>query len=70
MLRSMKRLIRAVVKEGRLVPLEDLNLRDGELVTLLIEEDVVEVARRVRALVRASHEPSETLSEERERFET
>ncbi|UXD21315.1 antitoxin [Ignicoccus pacificus DSM 13166] len=65
-----KRLIKAVVKGGRLVPLEDIDLRDGEVVTLLVQEDLVEVARRVRALVRSDREPSEILSEERKRFET
>ena len=35
----------------------------------VLEEDIIEFARRIRALIRAQEEPSELLSKERDRFE-
>ncbi len=52
-----------------LKPLEPLDLEDGEEVVVVLREDLIEFARRVRkGLKRMSEEPSKLLSRERDRF--
>ena len=65
----MSKAIRARYEGGVLKPLEKLELRDGEEVVIILEEDIVEFARRIRGLIHAREEPSELLSRERDRFE-
>ena len=67
--RVLSKVIRARYEGGVLKPLEKLELRDGEEVVIVLEEDIVEFARRIRGLIRAREEPGELLSRERDRFE-
>lgn len=56
------------IREGVLKPLESLNLEEGEEIVVVLEEDLVEYARRVRrSLAGRGEEPSEVLSRERGR---
>ena len=66
---ELPKVIKVRYEKGVLKPLERLELREGEEVEVVLEEDIVEFARRVRALIRAREEPSELLSRERDRFE-
>jgi len=65
----LPKVIRVRYEKGVLKPLERLELQEGEEVEIILEEDIVEFARRVRKLIRAQEEPSELLSRERDRFE-
>ena len=67
--RSLSKVIKVRYEKGVLKPLERLELREGEEVEIVLEEDIIEFARRIRAFVRAREEPSELLSRERDRFE-
>jgi predicted DNA-binding antitoxin AbrB/MazE fold protein len=60
--------VRARYEKGVPKPLERLELRGGEEVEITLTEDIVEFARRVRALVHAREETSEVLSRERGRL--
>ncbi|MEB3845099.1 MAG: antitoxin family protein [Desulfurococcales archaeon] len=64
----MSRVIRARYEKGVLKPLEKLELEEGEEVEVVLEEDIIEFARRVRKYVSNREEPSELLSRERDRF--
>lgn len=66
----MPRTVRVKYEKGVLKPLRRLELEDGrELDVILVEESLVEFARRMRRHVRARGEPSEELSRERDRLE-
>ena len=70
----MARVIRARFEGGVLKPLDPLDLREGEIVEVVIRmEDLVSFARSVRSLTRRSGpggaEPGEVLSRERGRLE-
>ncbi len=64
----MSKVIRARYEKGVLKPLEPLELREGEEVKVILEEDIIEFARRIRKYVNAWGEPGELLSKERGRF--
>ncbi len=64
----MSKVIRVRYEKGVLKPLEKLELKEGEEVEITLEEDIVEFARRIRALIRTREEPGELLSRERDRF--
>lgn len=56
---------------GVLKPLEPVELREGEEALVVIREDLVEFARRVRERLKGRRqgvEPGELLSRERDRF--
>lgn len=56
-------------EKGVLKPLEPLDLEDGEEVIMVLRDDIVEFARRMRKHVsRRNGEPGELLSRERDRF--
>ncbi len=65
----MAKVIRAKYEGGVLKPLDPLDLEEGEEVVIVLKDDIVEFARRVRKHVQALVEPSELLSRERERFD-
>ncbi len=65
----MSKVIRVRYEKGVLKPLEPVELRDGEEVVIVLEEDIVEFARRIRGLISAREEAGELLSRERDRFE-
>ncbi len=65
----MSRVIRARYENGVLRPLEPVDLREGEEVLVVVKEDLVGFARRIRQTIREhGEEPSEVLSRERDRF--
>lgn len=65
----MSKVIRARYENGILKPLEPLDLKEGEEITVVIKEDLLEFARRVRESLREQgEEPGELLSKERSRF--
>ena len=62
----MSKVIRVRYEKGVLRPLEPLRLKEGEEVLVVLKEDLVEYARRVRrSLLGRRGEPSEVLSQER-----
>ncbi|WP_131160828.1 antitoxin family protein [Aeropyrum pernix] len=66
----MSKVIRVKYEKGVLKPLEPVNLEDGEEVVVVLKEDIVELARRIRRrLPEERKEPSEILSRERNRLE-
>jgi len=65
----LSKVIRVRYEKGVLKPLEPVELRDGEEVVIVLEEDIVEFARRIRGLISAREEAGELLSRERDRFE-
>ncbi len=66
----MSKLVRARYEGGVLKPLEPVDLEEGEEVTVVLREDLVRYARRIRQRVlgRLGEEPSEILSRERGRL--
>ena len=65
----MSKVIRARYENGVLRPLEPVDLREGEEVLIVVKEDLVDFARRIRRTIRErEEEPSEVLSRERDRF--
>ena len=65
----MSKAIRVKYENGVLKPLEPLGLEEGEEVIVVLKEDLVEYARRVRrSLAGREEEPSEVLSRERGRL--
>ena len=65
----MSKAIRVKYENGVLKPLEPLGLEEGEEVIVVLKEDLVEYARRVRhSLEDRRGEPSEFLSRERGRL--
>ena len=65
----MSKAIRVKYENGVLKPLEPLWLEEGEEVIVVLKEDLVEYARRVRrSLAGRGGEPSEVLSRERDRL--
>ena len=65
----MSKVIRVRYEKGVLKPLEPLELEEGEEAVVVLREDLVAFARRVRKSLRRLHEePSELLSRERDRF--
>ena len=50
---ELSRVIRARYENGVLRPLEPLELREGEEVKVILEEDIIEFARRIRKYVNA-----------------
>ncbi len=64
----MSKVIRVRYEKGVLRPLEPLELREGEEVKVVLEEDIIEFARRIRKYADTREEPSELLSRERSRF--
>ena len=64
----MSKVIRVRYEKGVLKPLERLELREGEEVEIVLEESIIEFARRIRTSLSAREEPSELLSRERDRF--
>ncbi len=66
----MSKVIRVRYEKGVLKPLEPLRLEEGEEVVVVLREDLVGYARRVRrSLVGQGEEPGEVLSRERGRLE-
>jgi len=66
---GVSRVIRARYENGVLRPLEPVDLREGEEVLVVVKEDLVEFARRIRRTIGGrGEEPSEVLSRERGRF--
>ncbi len=65
---ELSKVIRVRYEKGVLKPLEPLELREGEEVKVILEEDIIEFARRIRKYVNAREEPGELLSKERGRF--
>ena len=67
----MSKVVRVRYEKGVLKPLEPLELDEGEEVVVVLKEDLVEFARRIRRSLRRepSEEPSELLSLERSRLE-
>ncbi len=66
----MSKVIRVRYEKGVLKPLEPLRLEEGEEVVVVLKEDLVEYARRVRrSLTGRGEEPGEVLSRERGRLE-
>jgi len=66
----LSKVIRVRYEKGVLKPLEPVNLEDGEEVVVILKEDIVELARRIRRrLPEERREPSEILSRERSRLE-
>ncbi|GBF09933.1 putative antitoxin [Aeropyrum pernix] len=67
---GLSKVIRVKYEKGVLKPLEPVNLEDGEEVVVVLKEDIVELARRIRRrLPEERKEPSEILSRERNRLE-
>ena len=65
----MSKMVRVRYENGVLKPLEPLNLEEGEEVIVVLKEDLVGYARRVRrSLAGLGGEPSEVLSRERGRL--
>ena len=65
----MPKVIRVRYEKGVLKPLEPLDLEEGEEAIVVLKEDLVAFARRIRKSSRRLHEePSELLSRERDRF--
>ncbi len=65
----MSKVVRARYENGVLKPLEPLGLEEGEEVIVVLKEDLVGYARRVRrSLAGRGGEPSEVLSGERGRL--
>jgi len=65
----VSKVIRARYENGVLRPLEPVDLREGEEVLIVVKEDLVDFARRIRRTIRErEEEPSEVLSRERDRF--
>ena len=65
----MSRVVRVRYENGVLKPLEPLGLEEGEEVVVVLKEDLVGYARRVRrSLAGRGEEPSEILSRERGRL--
>ena len=65
----MSKVIRVRYEKGVLRPLEPLRLKEGEEVIVVLKEDLVRYARRVRrSLLDRGGEPSEVLSRERGRL--
>ncbi len=66
----MSKVIRVKYEKGVLKPLEPLSLEEGEEAVVVLKEDLVGYARRVRrSLAGQGEEPSEILSRERGRLE-
>ena len=66
----MPRVVRVRYEKGVLKPLEPLSLEEGEEVIVVLREDLVDYARRIRGrLERLGDEPSRVLSRERGRLE-
>ena len=64
----MSKAIRVKYENGVLKPLEPLGLEEGEEVIVVLKEDLVKYARRVRHSLAGREEPSEVLSRERGRL--
>lgn len=64
----MSKAIRVKYENGVLKPLEPLGLEEGEEVIVVLKEDLVRYARRVRHSLAGRGEPSEVLSRERGRL--
>ena len=65
----MFKVVRGKYENGVPKPLEPLGLEEGEEVIVVLKEDLVEYARRVRrSLAGRGEEPSEVLSRERGRL--
>ena len=65
----MPKAIRVKYENGILKPLEPVELHEGEEVIVVLKEDLVRYARRVRrSLADRGEEPSEVLSRERGRL--
>ena len=65
----MSKVIRVRYEKGVLKPLEPLELEEGEETVVVLKEDLVAFAQRIRKSSRSLHEePSELLSRERDRF--
>jgi len=66
----LSKVIRVKYEKGVLKPLEPLSLEEGEEAVVVLKEDLVGYARRVRrSLAGQGEEPSEILSRERGRLE-
>ena len=66
---ELSKAIRVKYENGVLKPLEPLELKEGEEVIVVLKEDLVGYARRVRrSLAGRGEEPSEVLSRERGRL--
>ena len=65
----MSKVIRVKYENGVLKPLEPLSLEEGEEAVVVLKEDLVGYARRIRrSLTGQGEEPSEILSHERGRL--
>ena len=65
----MSKVIRVRYEKGVLKPLEPLDLEEGEEAVVVLKEDLVVFARRIRKSLRGPNkEPSELLSRERNRL--
>ncbi len=68
----MAKVVEAVYEKGVLKPVEKLDLRDGQRVRIMIiEEDIVEIAREIRARLREKLKGKDLVGEltyERERL--
>jgi predicted DNA-binding antitoxin AbrB/MazE fold protein len=68
--KELSKVIRVRYEKGVLKPLEPLDLEEGEEAVVVLKEDLVVFARRIRkSLKKSNKEPSELLSLERNRFE-
>lgn len=65
----MSKAVRVRYERGVLKPLEPLELEEGEEAIVVLREDLVAFARRIRrASKKLEEEPSSLLSRERNRF--
>ncbi len=65
----MSKAIRVRYEKGVLKPLEPLDLEEGEEAVVVLKEDLVVFARRIRkSLSKLEEGPGELLSRERNRF--
>ncbi len=66
----MSRVVRVRYEKGVLKPLEPLDLEEGEEAVVVLKEDLVEFARKIRRSARnLGVEPGDLLSRERSRLD-
>ena len=67
--KELSKIIRVRYEKGVLKPLDPLDLEEGEEAIVVLKEDLIAFAQRIRKNIKKpSEEPSKLLSRERDRF--